>query len=62
VEGLDNTNHTVNYALQENEPSPDAIQEVAVQTSNYAAEFGQAGGGLFNITMKSGTNGFHGSG
>ena len=33
-----------------------------MQTSNYAAEFGQAGGGLFNITMKSGTNQFHGSG
>ncbi|MBZ5673105.1 MAG: TonB-dependent receptor [Acidobacteriia bacterium] len=62
VEGLDNTNHTVNYALQENQPSADAIQEVAVQTSNYAAEFGQAGGGLFNITMKSGTNQYHGSG
>jgi hypothetical protein len=62
VEGLDNTNHTVNYALQENQQSPDAIQEVAVQTSNYAAEFGQAGGGLFNITMKSGTNQYHGSG
>jgi hypothetical protein len=61
VEGLDNTNHTVNYALQENQPSADAIQEVAIQTSNYAAEFGQAGGGLFNITMKSGTNQFHGS-
>src|SRR6185312_7643312 len=62
VEGLDNTNHTVNYALQENQPSADAIQEVAIQTSNYAAEFGQAGGGLFNITMKSGTNQYHGSG
>jgi hypothetical protein len=62
VEGLDNTNHTVNYALQENQPSADAVQEVAVQTSNYAAEFGQAGGGLFNITMKSGTNQYHGSG
>src|SRR5262249_5439208 len=35
---------------------------VAVQTSNYAAEFGQAGGGLFNITMKSGTNQYHGTG
>jgi hypothetical protein len=62
VEGMDNTNHTVNYALQENQPSADAIQEVAVQTSNYAPEFGQAGGGLFNITMKSGTNQYHGSG
>lgn len=62
VEGMDNTNHTVNYALQENQPSADAIQEVAIQTSNYAPEFGQAGGGLFNITMKSGTNQYHGSG
>ena len=62
VEGLDNTNHTVSFALQENQPSADAIQEVAVQTSNFAAEFGQAGGGLFNITMKSGTNQYHGSG
>src|SRR5262245_6067734 len=62
LEGLDNTNHTVSFALQENQPSADAIQEVAVQTSNYAPEFGQAGGGLFNITMKSGTSEYHGSG
>jgi len=62
LEGMDNTNHTVSFALQENQPSPDAIQEVAVQTSNYAPEFGQAGGGLFNVTMKSGTSQFHGSG
>ena len=61
LEGMDNTNHTVSYALQENQPSADAIQEVAVQTSNYAPEFGQAGGGLFNVTMKSGTSQFHGS-
>jgi hypothetical protein len=26
------------------------VQEMAIQTSNYAPEFGQAGGGLFNIT------------
>jgi Carboxypeptidase regulatory-like domain/TonB dependent receptor len=62
VEGMDNTNHTVSYALQENQPSADAIQEVAVQTSNYAPEFGTATGGVFNITMKSGTNQFHGTG
>src|SRR5215470_9690246 len=61
IEGMDNTNHTVSFATQENQPSADAIQEVAVQTSNYAPEFGTAGGGLFNITMKSGTSQFHGS-
>ena len=42
--------------------SVDAIQEVAVQTSNFAAEYGQVGGGYFNFTMKSGTNQLHGSG
>ena len=62
IEGMDMTNHFVNFALQEMQPSADSIQEVAVQTSNYAAEFGTAGGGLFNITMKSGTNQYHGSG
>jgi hypothetical protein len=62
VEGQDATNHTVSFALQEVQPSADAIQEVAIQTSNYAAEFGAAGGGLFNVTMKSGTNEYHGSG
>jgi hypothetical protein len=62
LEGMDNTNHTVSFAVQENQPSPDAVQEIAIQTSNYAAEFGAAGGGLFNIVMKSGTNQYHGSG
>ena len=41
--------------------SVDAIQEVNVQTSNFAAEYGQVGGGAINYTMKSGTNQFHGS-
>lgn len=45
----------------QSQPSVDAIQEVAVQTSNYAAEFGQVGGGIFNVTMKSGTNQYHGT-
>jgi len=60
IEGLDNTNHTVAFAIMQNMPNADAVQEMAVQTSNYAAEYGQAGGGLFNVTMKSGTNDFHG--
>ncbi len=43
------------------QPATDAVQEVAVQTSNFAAEFGTVGGGIFNVTMKSGTNQYHGS-
>src|SRR5262249_6633925 len=61
LEGLDNTNHTVSFALQENQPSADAIQEVAVQTSNYAQDLGKGGGGLFNTTRKWGTSEFQGS-
>ena len=61
IEGLDNTDHQTAFSLGQNQPSADAVQEMAIQTSNYAPEFGQAGGGLFNITMKSGTNQFHGT-
>ena len=46
---------------QQNQPGADSIQEWTIQTSNYAAEFGQAGGAIMNVTMKSGTNAFHGS-
>ena len=62
VEGQDSTNATMVAFGSQNQPSVDSIQEFAVQTSNYAAEFGQAGGGVFIATMKSGTNQFHGSG
>lgn len=61
VEGQDATNGW-NSTQSMTQPSVDAIQEMAVQTSNFAAEYGQVGGGFFNVTMKSGTNEFHGSG
>ncbi|MBV8892522.1 MAG: hypothetical protein JO266_11225, partial [Acidobacteria bacterium] len=48
--------------MQQNQHGADAIQEWTVQTSNYAAEFGQAGGGIMNVTMRSGGNQWHGSG
>jgi hypothetical protein len=41
--------------------NPDAVQEVAVQTSNYDSEFGRAGGAVVNIITKSGNNEFHGT-
>jgi hypothetical protein len=62
VEGQDATPTVTLGQTSQTEPSVEATQEMAVQTSNYAAEFGQAGGGLFNFTMKSGTNQYHGSG
>src|SRR5262249_13142976 len=60
VEGQDASNGTLPSFPTQNQPGVDAIQEVAVQTSNFAAEYGQVGGGFLNITMRSGTNQFHG--
>ncbi|MCU1335473.1 MAG: hypothetical protein JWO19_1054 [Bryobacterales bacterium] len=61
VEGQDVTNGVVTFSQAQTQPSVEALQELAVQSSNYSAEFGQAGAGVFNYTVKSGTNSFHGS-
>ena len=61
IEGQDATNNMFNGQTSVTQPGVDAIQEVSIQTSNFAAEYGQAAGGYFNFTMKSGTNQYHGS-
>jgi Carboxypeptidase regulatory-like domain/TonB dependent receptor len=62
VEGQDSVTNVAGASFQAQvQPSVDALQELSVQSSNYAAEFGQAGSGVFNYTIKSGTNAFHGS-
>jgi hypothetical protein len=64
VEGQDATSRIFgNYDYtQMAQPNADAIQEIAYQTSNYAPEYGQAGSVVINMTMKSGTNQYHGTG
>jgi hypothetical protein len=56
-------NNARNISRQDQmEPSVESRREVSVQSSNFSAEFGQVGGGYFNLVVKSGTNNLHGSG
>src|SRR5215813_1788837 len=59
IEGVNDDERT--GLLQIYVPPAEAIQTVDVTTSNYAAEFGRAGGAVTNVILKSGTNNFHGS-
>ncbi|HEY6339947.1 MAG TPA: TonB-dependent receptor [Bryobacteraceae bacterium] len=61
IEGQDSNDNIWKIVQQVSQGGVDAIQEVAIQTSNFNAEYGQAAGGYFNYVMKSGTNQFHGS-
>jgi hypothetical protein len=42
-------------------PPADVVAEFKVQTATFDASFGQTEGGVTNISMKSGTNAFHGT-
>ncbi|MEZ5357067.1 MAG: carboxypeptidase-like regulatory domain-containing protein [Bryobacteraceae bacterium] len=43
-------------------PPMDAVQEVNLQQNAVDAEFGHSAGGVLSVSMKSGTNAFHGTG
>ena len=43
-------------------PTMEALEEVKVQVHTYDADMGRTGGGVFNVTGRSGTNNYHGSG
>lgn len=58
LDGIDSFGAYRNYALQF--PSPDAVQEVMVSSSNGSAQYGAQSGGSINVVTKSGASNFHG--
>ena len=64
LDGIDNNAYSTSnqgYSAQVAQPSPDAIAEFKVITSNYSAEYGRVGGAVVNAAMRSGTNQVHGT-
>jgi len=64
LDGVENKNRILGFdrsSAQIIQPVPGSIQEFKVQLSTFSAEFGQAAGGVVNVTMKSGANDLHGS-
>ncbi|MBV8732040.1 MAG: carboxypeptidase regulatory-like domain-containing protein, partial [Acidobacteriia bacterium] len=64
LDGLDNNAYSPSnqgYSSQVVQPSPDAIEEFKVLTSNFSAEYGRVSGGVISTALRSGTNQFHGT-
>jgi hypothetical protein len=63
LDGLDNNAYGTSnqgFSNQAIPPSPDAINEFRVETDNYSAEYGRSAGAVINVSIRSGTNQFHG--
>src|SRR5436189_526912 len=64
LDGVDNVSYASSFRgenVQVIQPSIEALQEFKIQTNAYSAEFGRSSGAVVNATIKSGTNGLHGS-
>ena len=64
LDGIDNNSYGTSnqgFSNQVVQVSPDAVEEFKVQTNNFSAEFGRAGGAVINATFRSGTNALHGT-
>jgi hypothetical protein len=64
LNGVDNNVNVIDFINQTAYvigPSIEAIGEMKILTNGYNAEYGRGAGGVVNVTLKTGTNGFHGS-
>src|SRR5688500_12909667 len=65
LDGVDNNSYGTSnqgFSNQVVQVSPDAVEQVKVQTNNFSAEYGRTGGAVINASMRSGTNAFRGTG
>jgi Carboxypeptidase regulatory-like domain len=63
LNGVDNNQNNIDYqglAAYVVSLPPEAVGEIRVLTNGYNAEYGRGGGGVMEVTMKSGTNDIHG--
>jgi hypothetical protein len=63
LDGVDNNAYGTSnqgFSNQAIPPSPDAISEFRVETDNYSAEYGRSAGAVINVSIRSGSNQFHG--
>ncbi len=61
VNGSPNTYRESSGAANTISPPPDAVSEVKIITNVFDAELGRTGGGVISLSIKSGTNQYHGS-
>jgi hypothetical protein len=62
--GMDNNSYgssNQDYSSQVVQPSPDALSEFKVVTSNFSAEYGRVGGAVVTAALRSGITEFHGT-
>ncbi len=60
IDGVDMNDAIDNLVAYQ--PSPDALEQISVETNNYSPELGNVAGALVNMVIKSGTNQVNGNG